>query len=138
MSAMTDYLERKILDDVLAGTAHGIPATVHFGLYVSATTDAGGGTEVTGGSYARVSVARNATNFPAAATVAGVSTCKNGVAIQFPTATAGWGTITDWAILNGAGTAANMLMHGTLSASRTVVSGDAPRFAIDAFVLTAD
>lgn len=50
--------------------------------------------EVSGGSYARVSVTRNTTSFPNATTGNGVQQTRNAVAITFPTATADWGTVT--------------------------------------------
>ena len=48
----SDYLENEILDHVLGGADYSRPATVYIALYTAAPTDAGGGTEVTGGSYA--------------------------------------------------------------------------------------
>ena len=53
MSAATDFLEDKILNHVFRNVAYTAPATVYVGLFTTATTDAGGGTEVTGGGYAR-------------------------------------------------------------------------------------
>src|SRR5205823_752298 len=89
-----DYAEGKILDQVFGATAWTAPGTLYFGLWGSAGSinDAStGGTtgEVSGGSYARVAVTNNTTNFPAATGTA-PTTKKNGTAITFPTATANW------------------------------------------------
>lgn len=138
MSALTDYAERKLLDDLLAAVSPSWPASIYFALFTAAPGEAGGGTEATGGSYARVAVTRNATNFPAAATDgSNVTTIANGTVIQFPTATGNWGTITHWAIFD-ASTSGNMLFHGALTTSRSVLTGDAPKFAAGSFILTAN
>ena len=50
---LTNYLENKLIDHFLGTTSYTMPAAVYIGLFTVAPTDAGGGTEVTGGSYAR-------------------------------------------------------------------------------------
>lgn len=102
-------------------------------LYTAAPTDAGGGTEVTGGSYARVAVTNNATNWPAAA--AGAK--SNGTVITFPTATADWGTIVAFAILD-ASSGGNFLYWATLTTNRDVLTGDVASFAVGTLVVTED
>ena len=105
----SDFLELEILDHVLGNAAYTAPANIHVALFTAAPTDAGGGTEVTGGSYARVSVTNNATNFPAAAS--GLK--QNGTAITFPTATADWGTVVAFGLFD-AGSGGNLLYWGWL------------------------
>jgi len=92
----SDFLELKLLDHVLGNTAYTAPTIVYVALYTVAPTDAGGGTEVTGGAYARVAVTNNITNWPAAA--GGLK--SNGTEIVFPTATASWGTVVAFAVLD--------------------------------------
>jgi len=121
----SDYLELELLDHVLGGGDYSRPATVHIALYTVAPTDAGGGTEVSGGSYARVAVTNNATNWPAASGGAK----SNGTEITFPTATASWGTVVAFAILDAA-SGGNFLYWGDLTASKTISSGDTARFAV--------
>jgi len=121
----SDYLENELLDHVLGNSAYTAPATVYVALYTVAPSDAGGGTEVTGGSYARVAVTNNATNWPAASGGAK----SNGTAITFPTATADWGTVVAMAILDAA-TAGNFLYWADLTASKTVNNGDTASFAV--------
>jgi len=143
MAAMSDYLENKLVDLTLRGQAFTAPATLYFGLHTSATTDAGGGTEVTGGSYARKAVTASLANFAgtqaAASTTAssgtGGVTSNNGV-IDFPAPTANWGTVTHWSVWD-ASTSGNMLYHGALTTSKTINNGDAaPSFAAASLVLT--
>ena len=125
MSGKGDYLENKLLDEVLGGVDYTPAATVDVALYTTAPTDSGGGTEVTGGSYARVAVTNNATNWPAAS--AGAK--SNGIAIQFATPTANWGTIVAFAIFEGS--TSNLLYWGLVTPNKTVNNGDAaPVFEI--------
>jgi len=83
----SNYLENKVLDHVLGGGDYTRPATVYVALYTVAPSDTGGGTEVTGGSYARAAVTNNSTNWPAASG----GEKSNGTEITFETATASWG-----------------------------------------------
>lgn len=143
MSAMSDYLENKLVDLTLRGQAFTAPATLYFGLHTTATTDAGGGTEVTGGSYARVAVTASLANF-AGTQSAGSTTASSGTGgvtsnngtITFPAPTASWGTVTHWSVWD-ASTAGNLLFHGALTTSKTINNGDAaPSFAAAALTLT--
>jgi hypothetical protein len=114
MAAISDYYENKIIDHMLRAQAFTPPSTIYLALYTVAPTDAGGGTEVSGGGYARQS-------FTLTAASAGAS--SNSADITFPTATADWGTIVAVGIFDTA-TAGNLLMWANLTASKTVNSGD--------------
>jgi len=129
----SDYLENELLDHVLGGADYSRPATVYVALYTVAPTDAGGCTEVSGGSYARVAVTNNATNWPAAASGAKA----NGTEITFPTASANWGTVVAFAILDAA-TVGNFLYWGDLTTSKTVNNGDTAKFAVGDLDVTED
>lgn len=133
MSGKSDFLELEILDHVLGNAAYSAPATVHIALFTAAPTDAGGGTEVTGGSYARAAVTNNATNFPAAA--AGAK--SNGAEIAFPAATASWGTVLAFGVFDAA-TAGNLLYWGLVTPNKAVGSGDTAKFAIGDLDFTED
>jgi len=65
MAGKSDYLENTILDLVYGGVAYTPPAILYVALFSVAPTDAGGGTELSGGGYARVAVPNDLTNFPA-------------------------------------------------------------------------
>jgi len=129
----SDFLELELLDHVLGNAAYSAPATVYVALYTVAPTDAGGGTEVSGGSYARVAVTNNDTNWPAAA--AGAK--ANGTEITFPEATGDWGEVVAFAILD-ADTAGNFLYWADLTASKTINSGDTAKFAVGDLDVTED
>lgn len=129
----SDYLENKLLDHVLGNVAFTAPATVYIALFTVAPTDAGGGTEVTGGSYARVAVVNNSTNWPAATN----GTKSNGTEISFPTATADWGTVVAFAIFDAA-TAGNMLYWADLMQAKTISNGDTAKFAIGDIDISED
>jgi hypothetical protein len=134
MGSKSDYLENKVLDHVLGGGDYSRPATVYVALFTATPSDSGGGTEVSGGSYARASVTNNATNWPAASD----GSKSNGTAIVFPAPTANWGTITSFGIFDAA-SSGNLLYWGALSASKTVNNGDAaPQFAVGALTVTED
>lgn len=123
MAALTDYLENALLNEVLRGVNYVPPTTVYLALFTSATTDAGGGTEVTGGSYARQAVTFDA---PGAVGTAGAGVTANSGTITYtnmPTA-----VVTHCAIFDAV-TAGNMLLHGALTASKNVSAGDTLTFA---------
>lgn len=142
MSSMTDYLENRLVDHILRGQTFTAPANLHAALFTTATTEAGGGTEVTGGSYARVAVACSLANWAgtqsagstAASSGTGGATSNNN-AITFPTPTAAWGTVTHVALFD-ASSGGNMLFHGPLTTSKTPNIGDPPTFPAGSFGIT--
>lgn len=113
MASMTDFLENEIRGHLLLGDAYSAPGTVYLALFTSATTDLGGGTEVTAGAntYARAAVA-----FTAGATGVATSSADE-VFVDMP------GVTVTHAALMDAATAGNMLLHGPLSAAKTVTAG---------------
>ena len=121
MAGFSDYLEDKVLDHVFGGTAYTAASTLYVGLYTSAPSDTGGGTEVSGGSYARKSMP--------AMTVSGTSptTATNGAAVEFVTATGSWGTVTHVGVFDAA-SSGNLLAWAALTTSKAVTSGDVFRF----------
>jgi hypothetical protein len=133
MAGKADYLENKVLDHIFNATAYTAPTTLYFALFTAAPSDSGGGTEVSGGSYARKAVTPNTTNFPSASG----GSVSNGAAITFATATASWGVVTHFGIFD-ASTAGNLLYWGALSASKTVDSGDTVSFAAGALSVSED
>ena len=133
MAGMSDYLENEILDHILSGATYTPPAKVYLALYTATPSDAGGGTEVTGGDYARLEITNNATNWPAASS----GSKSNGVAFTFPTATADWGTVTHFGIHDDP-TGGNLLYWAQLSASKAIDSGDTAQFAVGAITATQD
>ena len=114
--AVTYYQSNKLLDYNFGATAYSNPATLYVGLSTTTISDNGtGATEPSGGSYARVAVTNNKTNFGVAAS----GSLVNAVDFTFVESTASWGTITYVAIYD-ASTAGNMLYFQPLSTSRAV------------------
>ena len=120
MSGFSDYLEDKVLEHVFGGNAFTAPTTLYVALYTVAPSDTGGGTEVSGGAYARQT---------GTFTVSGTNptTASNTAAIEYPTATANYGTVVAVGILD-ASSGGNLLAYYTLDSSKVVSSGDVFRF----------
>lgn len=133
MAGKSDYLENKVLDHILGGGDYTRPATVYIALFTVTPSDAGGGTEVTGGSYARAAVTNNATNFPAASGGAK----SNGTAIAFPAATGNWGTVVAFGVFD-ASSGGNLLYWGDVTPNRAVNTGATASFAIGDLDFTED
>ena len=125
----------------------GLPAllTCYAALYTANPSDTGGGTEVTGGSYARVAINMTLANWAgtqaAASTTSSTgtsATTSNNGTITFPAPTANWGTITGMALYDQL-TGGNEICWGALTTSKTVNNGDAaPSFAAAALSLQLD
>lgn len=129
--AFSDYTESQVLNHLFGSTTFTKPANRYLALFTAAPSDAGGGTEVTGGSYARIL----AGNFTISGTSPTLAT--NGSALEFATATANWGTITHVGIFD-ASTAGNLLAWAPLTTSRTVNLGDVFRFPAGDLDITLD
>ena len=129
MADLSDFLENELLDHVLKGLTYAVPATVALALFTTATTDAGGGTEVANSNgYARLEVEGGTGR---TFSVASGGTMDNDQEWAFAAASGGnWGTITHVAIVDstthGAG---NFLFHGALTASKVIDDGDTFKFA---------
>jgi hypothetical protein len=125
MAEFSDFLENKILDHVLRNVSYTSPTTTFVGLFTDDPGDDDTGTEVTGGSYARQALS--------------VTTASGGIVtssadIEFPQATANWGTISHIGIYDAL-TSGNLLMHTPLTTSKTIEEGDI--FKISSGNLTA-
>ena len=116
MAEMSDYLEVKLLNLTLNGVAFTAVNNPYVSLHTADPTDAGTGTEVSGGSYARTTA-----SFATASGTSGL--VATDADITFPTATATWGAV-GWIGLWDAASSGNMLYHTALDASKTIDSGD--------------
>ena len=120
MSGFSDYLEDKVLEHVFGGNAFTAPTTLYVALYTVAPSDTGGGTEVSGGGYARQTSTFNVSGTnPTEAT--------NASAIEYAAAPANYGTVVAVGILD-ASSGGNLLAYSTLDSSKVVSSGDVFRF----------
>lgn len=145
---MTNYLANNLIDKIIRGQAYNYPGTVYVALYTSLPSNAGGGTEVTGASYARVGVAASTAAWSSTQTVGGttISTgsagrISNNAVISFPNPPLGenWGTVRGAGILDAA-TAGNLLFWGAFSdGPQSLVGGTtAPGFNPDTLGITFD
>lgn len=145
MTAFTDWFENKLIDQLFRGQAYSFPATLYIALFTTTPTDSTGGTEVSGGNYARVAVTSSMANWSGtqsqgsttASTGTNGTTYNNG-AITFPTPSASWGTINGVGIFD-ASSSGNLLMYSALTTPKTVNNGDAaPQFQAYALSFQVD
>jgi hypothetical protein len=125
--SFTNELETRILEWAFTAGSPTRPTAWYVGLFTAAPGEAGGGTEVSGGSYAR-----EAATF----TVSG-NTATNSGAIEFTTATADWGNVTHVAIFDAV-SAGNMLAYSSLTAAKNITTGDVLRFPLNDIDITLD
>ena len=131
---LTDTIKEQLLDNMLGDAANTPLAQtpIYIGL---STTDPGsdgtGFTEPTGGAYARQSSTNDATNWPDSSS----GQKSNGAVIQYPVATAAWGTITHWGIFLAV-SGGTPVAWGELDTPRAVASGDQFQHGIGKLVLT--
>lgn len=142
MSAMSDYLENKLVDQLFRGQTAPTTTTLYVALLTAAPSDSGGGTEVTGGSYARVAVTSSLANWAgtqsAGSTVASSGTggqTSNNAAITFPTPSATWGTVTHFGIYDAA-SGGNLLFWGALTINKTINQSDTVTFPAASLSIT--
>jgi hypothetical protein len=126
MAEMSNYLENALVNATLRATSYTSPATVYVALFTTDPTDAATGTEVTGGAYARTSVAFAAPSNGAAASSADCT---------FPTCTSTWGTVSHIGIFD-ASTSGNLLYHTPLDTSKTIETGDIFKIASASLTVT--
>lgn len=131
----TNFAENYLLNHLLGGAAYTNPATWYLALFTATPGEAGGGTECTGGGYAREALTNNTTNFPTTTT----SAKSLGVAAAFDEATNNWGTITGFALMD-ASSGGNMWIYGALTTPIVISQGDVARISVGSagFVLNLD
>lgn len=119
MSSFSDYLENALLNHVFRNTALTAPTTVYLALYTAAPTDAGGGTQVSGGGYARQAITFGA---PAGGAISNTS------AVSFTATGANFGTIVAVGIFDTL-TVGNLLAWDDIT-SAVINDGDTINFPI--------
>ncbi|NIT58632.1 MAG: hypothetical protein GWN00_21115 [Aliifodinibius sp.] len=119
MGSISDHLEDELLDHVF-NASYTPPSTVYLALSTADPgDDAAGISEPVGNNYSRKAI-----TFDAAAS----RLINQTSTVTFDQATGSWGTISHWAIYD-ASSGGNMMAHGSLSASKAVVSGNTPSVA---------
>lgn len=134
-SGKANYYISNVLNQFWNATAFSFPGTLYMGLWTSALSAASTGAtagETAYGSYARVAVTANTTNFPLSA---GGSAITNATAITFPANTSTTPTITYFAVLDSAAPGGNLLYWGSIS-STVIGVGDTPQVNISGLTST--
>ena len=126
MSFSNTY-ETNVLTWTFTNTSVTRPTAWYLGLFTSAPGEAGGGTEVSGGSYVREAVTFSVTG----------DTATNTAAVEWPVATDTWGTITHIAVYD-ASTSCNQIAYAALTNSKTIASGDVLRVPAGDLDITLD
>lgn len=128
--AFSNYLEKKLLELAFRNVAWTPPTTVYVALFNTLPAgDGTGGVEVSGGAYARQAITFGG------ATGGSPTSITNSGLIQFPTATAGWGTINGAGIYDAA-TGGNLMEMAPLATPKTVGTGDAFAFPVSTYSLS--
>lgn len=139
-SGISVYLAKKLMDHTFGATAYTAPATVYFGLFTTAPTLGAGGTECTGGSYARKSITNDTSHFADGSGSTLPITKATNASITMVTASADWSSaanVVAWGLFD-ASTAGNLLAYGPVGTPAPVVSGETATIASGALTFTVD
>ena len=121
---LPNTIENQLLDALVGTTAYSVTTPIKLALVTANGDDATAGTQVTGGSYARQTIAFSAASSGAIA---------NSAAISFAGMPAA--TVVGIEIYDNAGTP-KRLAYGPLTTSRSVAAGDTVQFAISSISLS--
>lgn len=125
--SFSDTFETTVLTWVFTTSSATRPTEWHIALYTASPSDPGGGTEVSGGAYARQAVTF---------TVSG-NTASNTAAIEWPVATSAYGTVTDVGVFD-ASTGGNLIAYAALTTSKAIDTGDVFRLPAGDLDVTLD
>jgi hypothetical protein len=125
--SFSDYLETEILDFAFTTGTATRPTAWYIALYTSAPGEGGGGTEVSTGSYVRQAVTFSVTG----------NTATNTGAVEFPTATASYGTVSYVGVFD-ASTSGNLLAYSALNVAKAIDTGDVFRIPAGDLDITLD
>lgn len=134
MANASDFLEVELRKHLFRTGSFTKPTVLGVALFTVTPSDSGGGTEVTGGSYARVNHPPLDANWTGASATDGLT--DNATAITFPAPTANWGVVVAFGIFD-ATSAGNLLVWGPITPNKTINASDpAPSFAVGALDVT--
>jgi hypothetical protein len=131
MNAST-HLEHAILNHFFRSQPVTVPPTLFLALYISNPTDSDIGTEVQGGGYVRQPI-----TFSEPQQVNGRGQITNNTQINYPTATANYGTVSHWGVRDSV-TGGNLLAHASIPTPRIIESGDEAKFNADSITISVD
>jgi len=125
--SFSNFLETEILDHVFGAAAYTAPSTHYLALFTATPGETGGGTEVSGNGYVRKAVAFTTSG----------NTTSNTSAVEYPTATGNFGTVTSVGVFD-ASTSGNLMAYAALSSSKTIETGDVFRVPAADLDITLD
>jgi hypothetical protein len=125
--SLSNTFETRVLTWLLTGNAVTRPSSFYLGLFTSDPGETGAGTEVSGGAYVREAATFSVTGDTATTTAA----------VEWPVATADWGTITHVAV-HDALTGGNIIAYAALTASKTINTDDVFRIPASDLDITID
>ena len=121
---LTNTIENELLDALVGASSFTVTTPIKLALVTANGTDSSAGTEVTGGSYARQTIAF---------TSASGGSISNSAVINFTGMPAA--TVVGIELYDSAGTP-KRLAYGALTSSKTVDAGDTIQFAISSISLS--
>lgn len=121
---LPDTIENQLLDALVGTTSYTVTTPIKLALMTANGTDSAAGTEVTGGSYARQTIAWS---------TAASGSINNSAIINFTSMPAV--TVVGIEVYDSAGTP-KRLAYGALTANKTVASGDTVQFAASSITLS--
>jgi len=125
--SFSNFSETEILDHVFGAAAYTAPTTLYLALFTATPGETGGGTEVSGNGYVRKAVAFTTSG----------NTTSNTSAVEYPTATGNFGTVTSVGVFD-ASTSGNLMAYAALSSSKTIETGDVFRVPAADLDITLD
>ncbi len=125
--SFSDTFETHVLDYVFTTETVTRPTAWYLALFTTDPGDGDSGTEVSGGGYARQSATFTVTN----------DTASNSAAIEFPTATANYGTVSHVGVYT-ASTGGTLIAHAALSSAKSIETGDVFRVPAGDLDITLD
>ncbi len=127
--SFSNTFETHVLNYVFTATSVTRPTAWYLALFTSNPAEDASGTEVStsGTAYARQSV-----SFSVSGNLA-----TNSAAVEFPTATASFGTVTHIGVFD-ASTSGNLIAYSALSASKAIATGDVFRVPSGDLDITLD
>ena len=109
MAGFTNYLEDKVINHLFGSVTFTRPGTYYCGLLTVTPTDSAAGTEVSGGAYARQSIAWTITG-------TGTAQAASSADLTWPAATTDWGTVIVAGVYDAL-TSGNLVAFETLTKS---------------------
>jgi len=136
-STFSDTLEQALLNHVFRGSSFTAPTSVYLALMTTAPAEDDTGTwttgvEVSGGSYSRLEVTCNTSNWALSG-----NTLTSDADFDFGTASADWGNIKGVAVCS-ASSAGSFYAYGAFSQARDVYNGDQFKIASGNLTVTLD